>query len=68
MTIRVDEHEEGQSAILSRRDDRRGGRFGDRGDRGGDRGDRGGDRGDRGGDRDRRPRRDESSDEKKAAE
>jgi small subunit ribosomal protein S6 len=62
MTIRVEEHEEGQSSILTRRDDRRGER-GDR-DRGprdrfdrGDRGDRGerGDRGDRG-DRDRRPR------------
>ena len=56
MTIRVEEHEEGQSAILTRRDrdDRRGDR-GDRRDRFGgdrDRGDR--DRGDRDrGDRDR---------------
>ena len=40
MTIRVDEHEEGPSAIL--RKDERSERpsFGDRGDRGGDRGDR----------------------------
>jgi small subunit ribosomal protein S6 len=70
LTIRVDEHEEGPSAMMRRaerdreRDDRRGDRFGgDRGDRfGGDRGDRfGGDRGDRGDrprDRDRRPRED----------
>ena len=56
MTIKVEAHEEGPSAMLQRRDDR-----GDRGDRGprgdrdrGDRGDRGGDRGDRG---DRGPRR-----------
>jgi small subunit ribosomal protein S6 len=69
LTIRVDELEEGPSAMMRRaerdrdRDDRgdRGGRF-DRGDRGDrfDRGDRG-DRGDRPRDRDRRPR--ESSDE-----
>jgi small subunit ribosomal protein S6 len=67
LTIRVDEHEEGPSAMMRRaerdrdRDDRRGDRFGgDRGDRfGGDRGDRfGGDRGDRPRDRDRRPRDD----------
>jgi small subunit ribosomal protein S6 len=57
LTIRVDEHEEGPSAMMRRvdrdrdRDDRRG----DRGDR--DRGDRG-DRGDRPRDRDRRPRED----------
>jgi small subunit ribosomal protein S6 len=61
LTIRVEEHEEGPSAMMRRterdrdRDDRRGDRF-DRGDRGdrdrGDRGDR--DRGDR--PRDRRPR------------
>ena len=56
LTIRVDEHEEGPSAMMRRaerdrdRDDRRG----DRGDRG-DRFDRG-DRGDRPRDRDRRPR------------
>jgi small subunit ribosomal protein S6 len=54
LTVRVDEHEEGPSAMMrkSDRDDRRGERFGDRGDRFGDR-----DRGDR--DRgDRPPRRD----------
>ncbi|MEM1383108.1 MAG: 30S ribosomal protein S6 [Pseudomonadota bacterium] len=54
LTIRVDTHEEGPSAMLQNkggRDDRRGGRDRDRGDRG----DR--DRGDRG-DRDRRPPRD----------
>jgi small subunit ribosomal protein S6 len=57
LTIRVDAHEEGPSAMMRRterdrdRDDRRG----DRGDRGGDRFDRG-DRGDRPRDRDRRPR------------
>ena len=59
MTIKVEAHEEGASAMMQKRDDReREGRFGDRprfGDR--DRGDRGGDRGDRGGDRGpRRPR------------
>jgi small subunit ribosomal protein S6 len=59
LTIKVEEHEEGPSAMMRRadrdrdRDDRRGDRFGDRGDRG-DR-DRG-DRGDRPRDRDRRPR------------
>jgi small subunit ribosomal protein S6 len=63
LTIRVEELEEGPSAMLrkSDRDDR-----GERGDRG-DRGDRGGRFGDRDrGDRDRgerRPRRDEASDE-----
>jgi small subunit ribosomal protein S6 len=72
LTVKVDAHEEGQSAMLQKREERseRGG-FGDRGDRGprsfGDRGDRGprsfGDRegGDRGprsfGDREDRPRR-----------
>jgi small subunit ribosomal protein S6 len=68
LTIRVEEHEEGPSAMMRRAerdrdsDDRRsdrGDRFGDR-----DRGDRFGDRGDRGDrprDRDRRPR--EGSDE-----
>ncbi|MCV0397720.1 MAG: 30S ribosomal protein S6 [Rhizobiaceae bacterium] len=50
MTIKVEKHEDGPSAMMQKRDDRgdRGGRFGDR-----DRGDRGGDRGDRG---PRRPR------------
>ena len=60
LTIRVEELEEGPSAMLrkSDRDDR--GERGDRGDRGGRFGDR--DRGDR--DRgERRPRRDEASDE-----
>lgn len=67
MTIRVEEHTDQPSAILTRRDrdDRRGGGGrGDRPDRGGDRdrGDRGGERGDRGGDRgERRPRRDEET-------
>jgi small subunit ribosomal protein S6 len=63
MTIRVDEHEDGPSAMMRKRDDddrgdrgeRRGGRGGDR-----DRGDR--DRGDRG-DRERRPRREEGAPE-----
>jgi small subunit ribosomal protein S6 len=73
LTIRVDELEEGPSAMMRRaerdrdRDERggRGDRF-DRGDRGDrfDRGDRG-DRGDRPRDRDRRPR--ESSDENTTA-
>ncbi len=55
LTIRVEEHEEGPSAMMrkSDRDDR-----GDRGDRG-ERGDRG-DRGDRGG-RERRPRGDDDA-------
>jgi len=59
LTIRVEELEEGPSAMMRKsdrdRDERgdRGGRFGDR-DRG-DRGDRGGDRGER------RPRRDEEA-------
>ncbi len=46
MTLRVEEHEEGPSAMMQSRgrDDRRGGRGGDRGGRGGD---RGGDRGER---------------------
>jgi small subunit ribosomal protein S6 len=69
LTVKVDEHEEGPSAVIqakSSRDDRRGGRDrddrgprGDRGDRGRDRDDRG-PRGDRGGPRpdrdDRAPR------------
>jgi small subunit ribosomal protein S6 len=63
LTVRVDEHEEGPSAMMRKSDrdrdrDDRGGGFRDRGDR--DRGDRGGgfrdrDRGDRG-PRDRAPR------------
>jgi len=65
ITVRVDAHEEGPSAMMRKvdrdreRDERGGGRFGDR-DRGfGGRGDRFGDRdrGDRGGDRDRGERR-----------
>ena len=73
LTIKVEEHEEGPSAMMRRaerdrdRDERRGDRF-DRGDRG-DRFDRG-DRGDRGGDRprdrDRRPS--EGSDQPAATE
>ncbi|MBP0439002.1 30S ribosomal protein S6 [Tianweitania sediminis] len=64
MTIKVEKHEEGASAMMQKRDDReRGDRFGDRpgGGRGGfgdrDRGDRGGGRGFGGGDRDGAPRR-----------
>jgi small subunit ribosomal protein S6 len=59
LTIRVEEHEAGPSAMMRRaerdrdREERRGDRF-DRGDRG-DRGERG-DRGDRPRDRERRPR------------
>ena len=55
MTVKVDAHEQGPSAMM-----RRGERDRERGDRG-DRGDRGprGDRGDRG-DRDRAPRREEA--------
>lgn len=49
MTIRVEEHEEEQSAMMQKRD---------RDDRRGDRGNRGGGRGDRG---DRRPRREEQA-------
>jgi small subunit ribosomal protein S6 len=56
LTIKVDAHEEGPSAVIQAKNsrDERGGRGGFRGDRGGFRGDRGGDRGprgDRGGDR-----------------
>ena len=64
LTVRVDEHEEGPSAMMRKADrdrDERGGGFRDRGDR--DRGDRdrGGsrDRGDHRRDRDSRPPRDE---------
>ena len=73
LTVRVDEHEEGPSAMMRKvdrdreRDDRGG--FRDRGDRGGfrDRGDRG-DR-DRGGrDRDARPPREEASEQSQAPE
>jgi small subunit ribosomal protein S6 len=74
LTVRVDAHEEGPSAMMRKvdrdreRDDRRGG-FGDRGfgDRGfGGRGDRFGDRGDRG-DRDRGERRPREGAEEPAA-
>jgi len=74
ITVRVEELEEGPSAMMRKvdrdreRDERGGGGFRDRGDRGGgfrDRGDRDrGDRGDRGG----RPPRDEASDESSATE
>ena len=52
LTVRVDAHEEGPSAVIQAKTsrDERGGRGGFRGDRGGFRGDRGS-RGDRGGDR-----------------
>lgn len=69
VTFRVDEHNDEQSAILTRREERggRGGR-GDRGDRGprGDRGDRGGDRGGDRSDRGDRPRRDDAPAETRA--
>jgi small subunit ribosomal protein S6 len=62
LTVRVEEHEEGPSAMMRKsdrdRDERRGDRFGDRGDRFGDRGDRG-DRPRR--DRDDRRPRDEAT-------
>ncbi|MBO6634042.1 30S ribosomal protein S6 [Parvibaculum sp.] len=63
LTIRVDEHETDQSAMMQSRGDRgdrgdRGNRFGDRGDRG----DRGGDRSSRFGDRPPRRDREESTD------
>ena len=63
LTIKVDEHQEGPSVQMQRRDDRDGRDRGPRGDRGGDRGDRGdrgGDRGDRGGDRGGERREDRS--------
>src|SRR6185295_4511343 len=69
ITVRVDAHEEGPSAMMRKvdrdreRDDRRGG-FGERGF--GGRGDRFGDRGDRGDRGERRPR--ESADEPAAAQ
>ena len=68
LTVRVDEHEAGPSAMMrkSDRDDRRGDRFGDRGDRFGDRGDRG-DR-DRGGGRERRDRDERPAQDAGAAE
>jgi len=56
MTIRVDAHEQGPSAMMRRQERDRDGR-GDRGPRGDDRGDRGGYRGDR--DRGDRPDRSE---------
>ncbi len=53
LTIKVDAHEEGPSAVVQAKNsrDERGGRGGFRGDRGDRGGDRGGDRPDRGGDR-----------------
>lgn len=68
LTIRVEEHEEGPSAMM-RKSDRDRDERGERGDRGGRFGDR--DRGDRFGDRDRgerRPRRDEDGDTAKVEE
>jgi small subunit ribosomal protein S6 len=74
LTVRVEEHEEGPSAMMRKvdrdreRDERGGGGFRDRGDRGGfrDRGDRGdrGERGERGG----RPPRDDASDDSQVTE
>ena len=68
LTIKVEEHEEGPSAMMRRaeRDRDREERRGDRGDRF-DRGDRG-DRGDRSRDRDRRPRDDSDEPETSAQE
>ena len=65
MTIRVDELEEGPSAMMrkSDRNDR-----GERGERGFGRSDRGFDRGDRGPRRDRAPREDERADDTAATE
>lgn len=69
MTVRVEELEEGPSAMMQqkdRRDDRRGGPGGRRDDRGGDRRDdrRDDRRGDRGGDRgERRPREERAAQE-----
>ena len=58
LTVRVDEHKEGPSIQMQKRDERERGDRGDRGDRG-ERRDRDGDRGDRGGrDGERRERRD----------
>jgi small subunit ribosomal protein S6 len=59
LTIRMEEHEEGPSAMMRKREDS------DRDDRGGDRGDRGDRRGGRPGDSGRapRPRRDEFANE-----
>ena len=48
LTVRVDEHKEGPSIQMQKRDERERGDRGDRGDRG-ERRDRDGDRGDRGG-------------------
>ena len=68
LTVRVDELEEGPSAMMRKverdreRDERGGGRFGDRGDRFGGGGGFGGDRGDR------PPRRDRDDDRNAATE
>ena len=59
LTVRVDEHKEGPSIQMQKRDERERGDRGDRGDRGGDRGERRDRDGDRGGrDGERRERRD----------
>ncbi len=63
MTIRVEEHEAGPSAVLRKEERSDRPPFGDRGDRP----DRGGDRPDRGGDRPRRSRPDATSSEGEAA-
>jgi small subunit ribosomal protein S6 len=66
MTIRVDAHEQGPSAMMRRQERDRADR-GDRGPRGDDRGDRGGYRGDRDrGDRQERPDRAPRSEEMEA--
>ncbi|MCV2446874.1 MULTISPECIES: 30S ribosomal protein S6 [Paracoccus] len=57
LTVRVDEHKEGPSIQMQKRDERERGDRGDRGDRG-ERRDRDGDRGDRGERRERRDRDD----------
>ena len=73
LTVRVDELEEGPSAMMRKvdrdreRDERRGDRF-DRGDRFGDRGDRFGDRGDRPPRRDREDRDGDDRRPREAAE
>lgn len=58
LTVRVDEHKEGPSVQMQKRDERERGDRGDRPDRG-ERRDRDGDRGDRGGERRERRDRDD---------